>query len=382
MLIGFSWYDYLDHHGLVLQYGYRNVFAEGAVAYEDLEWEVTTFWDELLGEEVESRSPLYMRDAVQLEQEIQRHFDISTEQLRTSLLFVSERNAYRFNMSGIGGGPGFELVGAEFSSAENLLVLILEADYGPADFGHSEFHEINVNRLSVRLRQVGTGTEWILPVSGEFMFIGNESTRILRHPETGEEMPSPYAAPQPEAPEVIYLPDEDDRVYVDFIPGDGATLFVPDWEGIVRRAQEIDAFLEQYMTRQWIEQELGVRPVRVYSESGGLPFYRYDLMTEPGYVSPSMFKEDIDFYGLLAGRVGIIVLVTYDDNGGARTFEAWHPTAYGAVRHHPGAWGGQGWENRQAIAWHRIFPEPPSSARTAEITQRADQLSDFLRPGL
>jgi len=382
MAIGISWGNAYEifPEDLIRQYGLNNIFPIGAVVYEDFEWETGTFFDPLIDEEVEFSQPFYMRNAEQLEQEIQRHFDVSADHLRSSRDFEPEREAYRFWMTGEGGGLS-ELVRAEFDSEANLLVLYFEVVAGfSQNPNYRDMHEINVNRLAIRLREGGTGDTWILPVSGDFMFLSNESWWILRCPETGEEVPTPNALAQLEDSAVIYVPD--DGVVVDFIPGDGPTLFVPDWEGIVRRAQEIDAFLEQYMTREWIEQELGVAPTRVYSWSSLMPFYRYDLMTEPGYLSPSVFKEDIDFYGLLAGRVGIIVLVTYDDNGGAWTFEVWHPTAYGAVRHHPGAWGGQGWENRYAIAWHRIFPEPPSAARTAEITQRADRLSGFLQLGL
>ena len=175
--IGFSWDSpyQISPDGLVWMYSLLNVHPSGAVVYEDLEWE--------------GASPFYYRDAQRLEEGLQQFFDVSAEHLRQSQHYVPERSAYRFHMGGIGGGPGAEMVRAEFANETNLLVLYLETDLGFADFGLSDMLEIVVNRLTIRLREGGTGDPWILPVSGDFMFVRNEASWILRHPETGVETP-------------------------------------------------------------------------------------------------------------------------------------------------------------------------------------------------
>ena len=158
--------------------------------------------------------------------------------------------------------------------------------------------------------------------------------------------------------------------------------FLTDWDAITHRAAELADFLQSGISRESVESELGVTPVRVLIMPGdNMPTYRFDLMVAPGYE----FVSDLavpDFEGLRARDVGIIVFVNYDYRGVYEDrlglFEVWYASADGVIR-----FTNAGWGLGETIAWHRIFPEVPIDAdRLLNIAERSREISDFIRLGL
>jgi len=336
-VIGFSWDDpyEISPDRFVWMYGYVNVFPTGAVAYEDIDWQTGTFFDELEGEEREWRAPFYYRDALLLEQYIQYFFDVSAEHLRLSQWYNSERNAYRFNLGGIGSGPWTEIVRAEFDDQTNLLVIYMETDLGFADFGRSDMREIVTNRLTIKLREGGTGDTWILPVSGDFMFLSNESSRLYRDPVTGMEM-------IPAEPDVI-MPDDIpvDMVELEYV-GHITAGFFPDWEAITQRANELVEFFETNLpagiSLEDAKRELGVEPANIlFDDTVRQYLYAFDLMTGPGY-RPLLYRFHssspeigINHEWLRAGYIGVqVVLHVPESEDDVLHLSIGHGDPYGA----------------------------------------------------
>ena len=123
--------------------------------------------------------------------------------------------------------------------------------------------------------------------------------------------------------------------------------FAPDWDANVRRGGELADFMQVGLSRADVERELGMPPTgRVYAGYDGRPWYRYDLMTAPGYEFTDT-HDNIDLAGLRAGHVGVIVFVYYDSQGNVYMYSIRYAGLEGIGQ--AGTFGGRG-----TTPWHYL----------------------------
>ena len=136
-----TWSDpnIIQANSLIDMYGYMNVWNADIA-----ESEMETIED----------VPYYFLDEAILEDYVQGYFSVSTEHLRFSDQYSAERNAYGFNMSGVGFSYSPTLLRAEFDDTTKTLILYLDGGY---DFVDREY-----TTLTIQLNS-----------DGSFRYIGN-----------------------------------------------------------------------------------------------------------------------------------------------------------------------------------------------------------------
>jgi len=95
--------------------------------------------------ENENEIPYYYEDANKLEDYVQHYFDVSTEHLRKATEYSPERNAYRFNMSGVGFVYDPQVLRAEYDNATGELLLHIDSGYEETRSGEAATLTIKID---------------------------------------------------------------------------------------------------------------------------------------------------------------------------------------------------------------------------------------------
>lgn len=96
----------------------------------------------------EENVPYYYVDASLLEEYVQKYFDVSTEYLRTAEEYFPDKQAYRYNMMGVGFVDETQIIYAEYDFAERNLILYLYNDY--------IMNESKISALTIHLNEDGS----------------------------------------------------------------------------------------------------------------------------------------------------------------------------------------------------------------------------------
>ena len=138
-----SWEDAseIDANSFAIMYGYDIVWRAN-IPESEMEWG-------------EDGHPYYYEEAVLLDSYAQQYFNVSSEHLqKADEYYNSERNAYRFDMSGVGFAYDPQVIYAEYAAETGSLVLYIDAGWG-------ENNEVAAE-LTIQLEE-----------SGSFKYIGN-----------------------------------------------------------------------------------------------------------------------------------------------------------------------------------------------------------------
>lgn len=130
----------LDATSFVRMYGYTQV------------WNATIPDSEMV---MENGTPYYYVDAATLEHYVTTYFDVSTDHLRSSGDYDTEKQAYKFNMDGVGFAYDPQIMRAEYDDTKHTLTLYLDSG--------REDNRNEVAAIAILLKE-----------DGSFQYIGND----------------------------------------------------------------------------------------------------------------------------------------------------------------------------------------------------------------